>query len=139
MPECVPFFTLVESNFGMSLCSWFLLLLVTFFTFINDIFCCSLKCQIHNKIIFCYFTVSIVVCPGMRVPELLQPVLSFINNMTVALTGVLWEEEFIRQERDRKLDEWSRLHWKIPKDNVFFILVSWNHQKIQSSRATIFF
>jgi hypothetical protein len=39
----------------------------------------------------------------MRAPELLQPVLSFINHMALALKGALWEE-FIRQERDRELD-----------------------------------
>jgi hypothetical protein len=32
----------------------------------------------------------------MRAPELLQPVLSFINHMALALKGALWEEEFIR-------------------------------------------
>jgi hypothetical protein len=55
------------------------------------------------------------VCQGMRAPELLQPVLSFINHVTVALKGALWEEEFIRQERDGELDGWSRLHWKFQR------------------------
>jgi hypothetical protein len=86
-----------------------------FMIFVTVSFCCSLKCQIHSKIILCYFTVSIVVCQGMRTPELLQPVLSFINHVTVALKGALWEEEFIRQERDGELDGWSRLHWKFQR------------------------